>query len=192
MRGVDDWWRENAGQGRPSVLFAYAAGKAQHILAAVDDSIGPIACHGAVAAINLAYRESGVALPSWIHARELTAEALSRALVVAPPSAQGTPWLRRFGDASFAFASGWMTIRGMRKRRLVHRAFAISDHADWEGLNAAVTASGAERIGVTHGHAEPFSRWLRERGFDAIPIATEFMGEADDGAAPEDALEDAE
>jgi putative mRNA 3-end processing factor len=188
-RAIEEWWAKNAEHGTASVLFAYAAGKAQRILATLNARIGPIACHGAVAALNLAYSKEGVALPAWIGARELKPEDRGRALILAPPSAQGTPWLRRFGEVSFAFASGWMTIRGLRRRRLVDRGFAISDHADWDALNAVVQATGAERVWVTHGYSDSFAHWLRERGLDAQPVATEFVGEQDDEELPKESSE---
>lgn len=189
VRAIEEWWAGNAERDTASVLFAYAAGKAQRILAALRATIGPIACHGSVAALNLAYRKEGVALPAWIGARDLKPEDRGRALIVAPPSAQGTPWLRRFGEVSFAFASGWMTIRGLRRRRLVDRGFAISDHADWDALNAVVEATGAERVWVTHGYSDSFAHWLRDRGLEAQPVATEFVGEQDDEELPKEASE---
>jgi putative mRNA 3-end processing factor len=186
------WWRRNAGANRPSLLYCYAFGKAQRIaseLAAADAlDIGPLACHGAMLALNAAYRASGVHLPELRHASEMTADALRRALVLAPPSAAGTPWLRRFGDASDAFASGWMQIRGPRRRRAVDRGFALSDHADWPALGAAIAATGASRVIVTHGYVAPMVRWLGEYGLDAEAFATEFAaaGEPDATAATPD------
>ena len=95
-----------------------------------------------------------------------------------PPSAQSTPWLKRFGDYSDAFASGWMAIRGARRQRAVDQGFVLSDHADWPSLQRAIAASEAERIFVTHGSVETLVRWLREQGKDAHPMETEFEGEA--------------
>jgi putative mRNA 3-end processing factor len=173
------WWAENAAQGRASVLFGYAFGKAQRILASVDRSIGPIIVHGAVETLNRGYRECGVDLPPMILGTELTSKAeAAGALVVAPPSAQSTPWLKRFGDYSDAFASGWMAIRGARRQRAVDQGFALSDHADWPSLGRAITATGAKRIFVTHGFTETMTRWLVERGYDAQAMKTEFVGEA--------------
>jgi len=117
------------------------------------------------------------------HASVLPRDTLRRALVLAPPSAAGTPWLRRFGDTSDAFASGWMQIRGARRRRALDRGFALSDHADWPGLNAAIAATGATRVMVTHGQVAPMVRWLGERGFDADAFATEFASEGEPEAA---------
>ena len=176
--GIDRWWAANAAQGRASVLFGYAFGKAQRILASVDASIGPILVHGAVEALNRGYRESGVALPETRLATEAKKADAAGALVVAPPSAQGTPWLRRFGDYSDAFASGWMQIRGARRQRAVDQGFVLSDHADWPSLGRAIAATGAERIFVTHGSVETMVRWLTEQGYDARAIETHFEGEA--------------
>jgi putative mRNA 3-end processing factor len=126
-----------------------------------------------------------------VHATELDASSLPRALVLAPPSAAGTPWLRRFGDFSDAFASGWMQVRGARRRRALDRGFALSDHADWPGLGAAIEASGATRIIVTHGQVPTMVRWLAERGFDARAFETQFADEgepeAEASGAPEPA-----
>jgi len=182
------WWRRNADAMRTSVLFCYAFGKAQRIasglraLGALD--VGPLACHGAMSALNAAYRASGVSLPDVAHASELDRDALRRALVLAPPSAAGTPWLRRFGEFGDAFASGWMQVRGVRRRRAVDRGFPLSDHADWPGLNAAIEATGARRVIVTHGQTATMVRWLRERGIDAAAFDTEFAAEGEPGSAP--------
>jgi putative mRNA 3-end processing factor len=181
FEAIDAWWRANADAGRASVLYAYAFGKAQRVLASVDASIGPILVHGAVETLDRAYREAGVALPEAKVAIDLPkGYDVSRALVVAPPSAQSTPWLKRFGDYSDAFASGWMAVRGNRRRLAVDQGFALSDHADWAGLNRAIDATGATRVIVTHGQALPLVQWLRERGLEASAIQTRF--EAGQGA----------
>jgi putative mRNA 3-end processing factor len=179
--GIDSWWRHNAAQGRASVLFCYSFGKAQRVLAGVDAAIGPIFCHGAVEPLNRAYRESGVALPPTRLVSEIAAKdkaAFKGALIVAPPSAQGSTWMRRFGEYSDAFASGWMRLRGTRRRKGVDRGFVLSDHADWPGLQLAIGASGAERVIVTHGQIEPMVRWLNEQGLDAGAFTTEYGDDA--------------
>ena len=139
---VNAWWRANAAQGRASVLFGYAFGKAQRILASVDASIGPIIVHGAVDVLDRGYRDCGVRLPETRMVMDFEAKKdFAGALVVAPPSAQSTPWLKRFGDYSDAFASGWMAIRGARRRRAVDKGFVLSDHADWPSLNRAIAST---------------------------------------------------
>ncbi|SFP50859.1 ligase-associated DNA damage response exonuclease [Tranquillimonas alkanivorans] len=180
---INGWWAKNKAEGRVSVLGAYALGKAQRILAAVDPDIGPILTHGAVENTNEVLRAQGVALPDTIRVTpELDAKAHPGALVLATPSALGTPWMRRFGPASTGFASGWMALRGVRRRRAADRGFVMSDHADWEGLNAAIRDTGAERVFVTHGYTSIFCRWLSEQGFDAQVVETAWEGESLDTA----------
>jgi putative mRNA 3-end processing factor len=179
---INDWWRANAEAGRASLLMGYAFGKAQRILAGVDAGIGPIVVHGAVEPLNQAYRAAGVALPETRHVTEVDKAALSRALVVAPPSVQGSAWTKRFGDYSDAFASGWMQLRGARRRRAVDRGFVLSDHADWPGLQSAIRATGASRVIVTHGYEAVMVRWLDEQGLQAGAFKTEYDDERADAA----------
>jgi len=174
---INAWWRANAEAGRASVIFAYALGKAQRVLALLDPTIGPILAHGAVEPMNAIYRERGVALPAAGSPAGLAKAALARSLTLAPPSAAGSPWMRRFGDYADAFASGWMQVRGNRRRRGVDRGFVLSDHADWGGLLAAIEATGAERVLVTHGYVAPLVRFLREKGLDAEGVAAEYGDE---------------
>jgi len=175
---IDAWWRANAAAGRTSVLYAYSFGKAQRVLAGIDPSTGPIVVHGAMTALNDAYRQAGVALPPTRLVSETDPADLKQALVMAPPSAQGSPWLKRFGDFSDAFASGWMQLRGTRRRRGLDRGFVLSDHADWPGLLEAVAATGAPRVIVTHGYVDPLVRYFAEQGLDAGAFRTEYGDEA--------------
>ncbi|MBK4735747.1 ligase-associated DNA damage response exonuclease [Noviherbaspirillum pedocola] len=191
---INDWWRANAEEGRASVLFGYSFGKAQRMLSGLDPSIGPIFCHGAVEPLNRAYRASGVALPETLLVSEAGKgkSVFSDAIVLAPPSAAGSTWMRRFGDYSDAFASGWMQLRGARRRRAVDRGFILSDHADWPGLMSAIAATGAERVIVTHGQVGVLVRWLRQNGLEAGSFNTEY-GDDDEAvtAAPEQTAEGA-
>jgi putative mRNA 3-end processing factor len=184
---INAWWRANAEVGRASLLYGYALGKAQRLLAGLDPSIGPILTHGAVEKVNAVYRAEGIALPPTTYAGDAAGRvARERAIVVAPPSASGSPWTRRFGSASNAFASGWMRVRGARRRRSLDRGFTLSDHADWPGLLAAIAATGAERVWVTHGFSAVVVRWLREHGVEARAISTRFEGERDEPDAAGD------
>jgi putative mRNA 3-end processing factor len=185
---IDRWWRENRDAGRTSVLLAYSLGKAQRLAASVDPAIGPIIGHGSVMKMVEAYRAAGVRLPAIDRVPPRTRRmGNGRALVIAPPSVAGSRWLQLFGETSIAMASGWMTIRGVRRRRGFDRGFPVSDHADFPGLIAAVEASRARRVLVTHGFTDAFARLLRERGLDAAELATPFQGEAlPDAAGPDD------
>jgi len=184
---INAWWRTNRDAGRTSVILAYALGKAQRLAALVDPAIGPIVAHGSVMKLVEAYRASGVRLPS-IDRVPPRARRVGdgRALVIAPPSVLGGSWLKLFGETSVAVASGWMTVRGIRRRRGVEKGFVVSDHADFPGLLAAVETSGARRVLVTHGFADVLARLLRERGLDAAPLATRFTGEAPPDATTDD------
>ncbi|MFN5880902.1 MAG: ligase-associated DNA damage response exonuclease [Burkholderiales bacterium] len=184
---INAWWSANAQAGRSSLLLAYAFGKSQRILAGLDPGIGPIVCHGAMEPINAAYRAEGIALPTTCRITELPdRSALARALVLAPPSAAGTPWARRLVQPSDAFASGWMAVRGMRRRRALDRGFVLSDHADWPGLHQAIDATRAQRVLVTHGDVPVMVRALRERGLQAEALRTEF------GTDPDELLDSAQ
>jgi putative mRNA 3-end processing factor len=177
---IGDWWRANREEGKASVLFAYALGKAERILNGIDRSIGNIYTHGAVERLTEAYRESGVDLPptTYVGSVENKKEFVG-SLIVAPPSAAGSTWLKRFGKHSTGFASGWMMVRGARRRRAIDRGFVLSDHADWPELLSAISSTHAETVYVTHGFSEELVRWLNESGTNAKPLKTEYHGEAD-------------
>jgi putative mRNA 3-end processing factor len=164
-------------------MFVYALGKAQRVAAGLAQHAplpGPLYCHGAIARINAAYTQAGVTLPEMTPVAYAAPDTdWSKALILAPPSAQGSTWMRRFEPVRTAAASGWMTLRGVRRRANLDVGFPFSDHADWPALNAAVDASGAGEVWVTHGYRDEFVRWLDETrpGRNAIALATRFEGE---------------
>lgn len=189
---INHWWRQNQDEGKTSLLLAYALGKAQRLLASVDSQIGPIYTHGAVEKLNKAYRESGVQLPETKCVGDAEPGCdWSQSLVVATPAALGTSWVKRFGDISTAMASGWMQIRGTRRRRSMDRGFILSDHVDWSDLLQTIEDSEAEQIWVTHGYSEIVVRHLTEQGLDAKVVETEFTGETlvEDGHSGAEAIE---
>jgi putative mRNA 3-end processing factor len=183
---INAWWAANRTAGVTSVIFAYSLGKAQRVLAGVDASIGPIFTHGAVENMTRAYRESGVPLPATTPVGDAfrdRAKPWVGGLVVAPPSADGSPWMRKFQPCETAVASGWMATRGPRRRQSVDRGFVLSDHADWPGLLATVKQTGASRVYATHGFAAAFARHLRELGTDAGVLSTRYGDEDGAGGA---------
>lgn len=174
------WWQGNAEAGRASVVLAYSLGKAQRILGGIDATVGPVVVHPSMEALNEAYRAAGVALPPTLPWNALEdAQVRCRALVLVPPAAQTPTLSRRLGDYSDAFASGWMQLRGARRRQGVDRGFVLSDHADWPGLHRAIAATQAERVLVTHGYESTMVRWLQQQGLQANSLRTPF---GDDGA----------
>jgi len=163
---IHAWWRTNREAGRSSLLFANPLGKAQRILARLDASIGPIFADPAVERLNTIYRAHGISLAA-------THQPTTGALILAPPGTDR----RGFGTVSTALASGWMRIRGTRRRQSLDRGFVISDHADWPGLLRVIDATNAETVWVTHGFRTPLVHWLEEHGRRAIAVETRF-GEA--------------
>lgn len=182
FKNINDWWQQNAAAGRASLIGGYSLGKAQRILQGLDAGIGPIYTHGAVENTNEVLRRQGIDLPETrLVTPEMKKADFKGAMIVAPPSALGTPWARKFGTHSTGFCSGWMALRGARRRRAADRGFVLSDHADWKGLNEAVKATGAENVYVTHGYKDIYARWLREElGLNAQPVDTLYEGESVD------------
>ncbi len=179
-RQINDWWATNKAAGRFSVLGAYALGKAQRLLTTVNPDIGPILTHGAIEATNIVLRNQGITLPQTIPVTpELNVHDHPGALILATPGAMAQPWGAQFGpDVSTAFASGWMALRGQRRRRAMDRGFVVSDHADWAGLNTAIRETGATKVFATHGYTGSFRRWLAEQGYDAQIVATDDPADA--------------
>jgi putative mRNA 3-end processing factor len=168
-----DWLDECATRGVPAVLFCYALGKAQRLLAELATRTDrTVHVHGAMLRLVEAYREAGVhMLPTEAVGESARGKDFAGELVMAPPSAAGSAWMRRFAKASTGFASGWMQVRGARRRRGYDRGFVVSDHADWPGLIRSVEDCGAKRIYVTHGDGEALIRHLRENGHEAFPLS---------------------
>jgi putative mRNA 3-end processing factor len=182
---VNDWWRGNVADGRTSILLAYSLGKAQRLLASVDAGIGPILLHGAVMGMVEVYRQAGVALPPAEHASvENAKKHRGRALVICPPGAVGGTWVRKFSPMSIAVASGWMQVRGFRRRGAADRGFVLSDHVDWPALMHTINETGAEHIVVTHGYTRQLAQYLTERGRSASIFQTRFTdaGEEEDSS----------
>ena len=160
-KSIRDWWQ--ADRSRPTLLFCYAFGKAQRLLAELK-AIGveeEVLLHGAVETITRHYREAQVPMtPSRPVSDYPRNDSLNGRLVLAPPSAHRSSWMRRFKAPQTGFASGWMAVRGARQRRGYERGFVLSDHADWPGLIQTVRESGAKQVYVTHGQSDVLARYL--------------------------------
>ena len=177
MQDINQWWQQNILEGKTSMLFGYALGKAQRLLKSLDPSIGPIYTHGAIENMTEVIRPLTSLPPTIRMTREVSKESIRGAMVLAPPSAQGSSWLRKMVPYETGMASGWMAFRGARRRRAVDRGFVLSDHADWHGLLGAIKATGCERVICTHGYADIFCRYLGEIGYDARTAKTQYEGE---------------
>ncbi len=179
-RHIFDWWQ--ADRDRPSILFCYAFGKAQRILSELTRFTDQtVYVHGAIAALNDLYRAQGITLLPTVSTSDMPRQhTYAGDLILAPPSGHRSSWMKRFKAPQTAFASGWMAVRGARRRRGYERGFVLSDHADWSSLIRTVQETGARQVYVTHGQSDVLSRYLQEVcGISASPLNTLFEGEGD-------------
>lgn len=178
IKDIVEWWRVNRERGVASVLFCYALGKAQRVLAELTAFTNEtVYVHGALLPLIEAYRAAGVQMVPTQSATVAQKREYAGTLIFAPPSAAGTQWMRRFGEHSTGFCSGWMRVRGNRRRRGYDRGFVLSDHVDWPGLLRTFDETGARRVLLTHGHSDTMVRYLLEQGRDAAALATQYEGE---------------
>lgn len=180
---LQNWIRKNQAAGKTSVLIAYSLGKAQRLLPPIAEITDKIFVHGAVYNIHTALVNAGLKLPVVKKVNHDTSkEDLKGSVVIAPSSAEGSPWLRRFLPYEIGICSGWMQVRGNARRKNADAGFALSDHADWNGLLKACKATEAECIYTTHGFQSVFTRYLNEQGIHSREVKTEY---GDDEAAEE-------
>lgn len=177
MNDINQWWQENRAEGKTSVLFGYSLGKAQRLLKSVDPSIGKIYTHGAIENMTEVVRPFADFPDTTRVTRETTKEELRGNMVLAPPSAHGSTWIKKMVPYVTGMASGWMAFRGARRRRAIDRGFVLSDHSDWQGLLSAIEATGCEKVICTHGYTDIFCRYLQEIGYDARTVETQYEGE---------------
>jgi putative mRNA 3-end processing factor len=185
---INAWWKNNIQEGKVSIIAGYSLGKAQRILMHLDQSLGRIFAHGAVNNVNNVIGTQVSDLPqTLLITKETKRQAWEGAMIICPPSAIGSIWIRKFQPYSLGIASGWMSLRGTRRRRGADRGFALSDHADWDGLNQTIKDTEASCVYVTHGYTDIFSSWLREQGIEAHAVKTQYEGElAEIADAPND------
>jgi putative mRNA 3-end processing factor len=178
FENIKDWISNNREAGKTSVLIAYSLGKAQRVIQCIKEMDVKIFLHGAVWNVHQTLLEAGYDLPFAERVLpETPKENFKGNVVIAPPSADGTPWMKKFSPYSVGVCSGWMQVRGNVRRRNADAGFALSDHSDWNGLLTAVKATGAKKVFVTHGFQAAFSRYLNENGIEAAEVKTEFGGE---------------
>jgi len=183
---INNWWKLNADEGKATVIAGYSLGKAQRIIQHLDLSIGKVFLHGAIANTHDALKRNGIILPDAQRiSPEISKEEFKKGIIICPPSALGSPWLRKFQPYAFGYCSGWMSLRGAKRRMAADRGFVLSDHADWAGLIKAIDATGCESVQLTHGYTASFARYLAEKGYNATEAHTNYGG---DEAAEEDVL----
>ena len=175
---MEEWCKNNRNNCQLSILYGYSLGKAQRILQGLPESIGPIFTHSTIEAVLNVMRNQGVSLKNTIPVNEhLTRADLLSGVIIAPPAVQNSNWLKKFEPIRNGVVSGWMALRGARRRRNADKGFVLSNHADWEGLNDAISLTGAENVFVTHGYTDILSKWLIDKGLNAHPLETNFEGD---------------
>lgn len=174
---ISDWVLNNSSNGITSILVGYALGKAQRIMKAVE-GIGKIYVHDAVHHINKAFLQSRIILPEYQRI-DFTdrPKDLSSSILLVPPALLDSKVLKGIPSAYTAICSGWMQVRGARRWRSADAGFALSDHADWQGLLNAIRATEAEKVYVTHGFKSELTRYLNEIGRQAFEVTTAFGAE---------------
>jgi putative mRNA 3-end processing factor len=178
---IQQWIIQNQAAGKTSVVIAYSLGKAQRVLQAIAEITDKIFVHGAVWNVHQALLQAGMALPDVTRVTpEMPKENFKASVVIAPPSAEDTPWMKRFLPYEVGVCSGWMQVRGNVRRKNVDAGFALSDHADWNGLLSAIKATGAQKVFVTHGFQAALSRYLNETGTEAAEVKTEYGNDEGD------------
>ncbi|HEY6456834.1 MAG TPA: ligase-associated DNA damage response exonuclease [Steroidobacteraceae bacterium] len=166
------WWQINRERGRNSVLFCYALGKAQRVLAELlRHTREAVHVHGEIGSLVDVYRTAGIEMVPTIPVTATSAAQLNGALVMATPTMSRSAWLRRLGTGTRAFCSGWMLLEGESQRRGYDMGFVVSDHADWPALVRTCRESGARRILLMHGRTDRLAAHLTELGLDAAPLA---------------------
>lgn len=186
-KDIQDWVLENKSDGKVSVLMAYSLGKAQRLLSCLSETGLPIFLHGAVYNVHTALVNAGWKLPVVQRVEPgMTKENFKGAVVIAPGSADGSPWMKRFTPYAVGVCSGWMQVRGNTRRRNADAGFALSDHADWKGLLQTIKTTGASKVFVTHGFQAAFSRYLNELGIEAAEVKTEYGNEDEETQQQDD------
>ena len=182
---IKSWIVKNKAKGISSILIAYSLGKAQRVLQPVSEVTDVIYAHGAIDNMQKALEGAGFKLPK---VERITPDTpknkLMGSVVIAPPSADGTPWMKKFSPSVVGVCSGWMQVRGSFRRRNADAGFALSDHADWDGLLTAIQATSAEKVYATHGFQSALSRYLNEHGIEAAEVHTEYGNDEEESATP--------
>jgi putative mRNA 3-end processing factor len=177
---IQNWIGKNREEGKNSVLIAYSLGKAQRLLKGISEIASNIYAHGAIWNVQDVLIKAGFKLPVVKKVfPEMTKDLFKSDIILAPPSAHNSPWMNRFLPYSVGVCSGWMQIRGNARRRNADAGFAMSDHADWNGLLSVVRASSAKKVFVTHGFQSAFSRYLNESGIESGEVKTEYGDETE-------------
>lgn len=182
FKEISNWVSDNHDQQKTSVLIAYSLGKAQRLIKNLSAQC-PIYVHSSIANLNEGLLKAGVDLPETIRITpEIKKETLQQGIVIVPPALADGKWMKSLQSAATGICSGWMQVRAGRRWRSADAGFALSDHADWQGLLQAIHETGAEKVYVTHGFVSPFTKYLNEIGITASEVQTRYGEEEEETA----------
>ncbi len=140
-------------------------GKAQRLLSELNSqNFKNIYVHKSIEKMNGIYKSLGIELAETkVFDKDLEINNLKNSLLLLPPSLNNKNFLKKFEMVQTGFASGWMSIRALKKRSGFDQGFIISDHADWNGLIKTIKESKAERVFLNHGDGESLANFLRDK-----------------------------
>jgi putative mRNA 3-end processing factor len=170
---------------RTHVIGCYSLGKTQRLIALLRAAgwTAPIWLHGALVGMCDVYAAMGVALGDLRPATVAAKASLVGQIVLAPPGAIADRWARRLAEPVVCMASGWMRVRQRARQGGVELPLVISDHADWDELNATLDDVGAPEVWVTHGREEALIHEAAKRGITGRALRLLGYGDEDDDAA---------
>jgi putative mRNA 3-end processing factor len=157
-------------EGRQPVCLCYSLGKAQEIGRSLLANGFRVTMHGAAYEITRIYREHGAEGLEGV--RRYEAGAIEGTVLIAPPHIRNSRMITGIANAHISVVTGWSLDSSTLYRYKAHAVFPISDHADFDELNAFVDAMrerGARHFLLTHGFVKPFCSHLRGRGVSAGP-----------------------
>lgn len=181
---IKNWLSSNQKKNKTSILIAYSLGKAQRLIQNLQDT-GPIYVHNSIANLNDAFKSSGINIPTTIRITpEINKEQLQQGIVIVPPALADGKWIKSLTNPAIGICSGWMQVRAGRRWRAADAGFALSDHADWQGLLSAIKATEAEKVLVTHGFTASFSKYLEEIGIPSEEVKTQYGVDEEEEISP--------
>ena len=178
FREIFDMW-ENCKQTKMNlVLYCYSLGKSQRILHGMKRYFGTsafpgsIKVHPSISAINNIYKNHGIDFPDY-STFSLHTEFEVSTLILLPPSVKGAKMISNCKPCIEAVVSGWMAVRGNRRRETGCKGFVLSDHADWTELNKLVELTEPKKVITVHGKSNVFRKYIEERGVGTSNLAFE-------------------
>lgn len=191
FKDIQAWVSDNLNKKKTSILIAYSLGKAQRLLKNLAPQF-PIYVHQSIANLNQALTQAGIQLPdSTTISTQITKDELQEGIVIVPPALRDSRWMKSLIQPVTGVCSGWMQVRAHRRWQSADAGFALSDHADFDGLLTAIKATEAEKVYVTHGFTAAFNRYLNQIGIEAEEVLTKY-GQEDDEEITSDAKQERE